>query len=174
MSEMDRSTRAYLWAAGCGAFFILIFMLSLAYDKPAAPAHPPAAIKPAAMPPIPPKPPPTKAELAKAKTEQRKAQETQRKTQAEAMGRMLACRELESYLVNAGYDASVTLMSDNNRNMVIYGPGISRLMARQMATRSSARNLKSIGFTTVTFMRSKWDWVGEWNVVDHTIRLTGD
>jgi len=169
---MDKETQIYSWAAGCGAFFILMLLLSWAYDKPATPPPPAAVVKPRI--PAPPKPAPTKAQLRATKLAQEKAIAAQQKAQAESLARALACRELGSRLVNSGYDVDITLMSDNNRNMVIYGPGVSRLMARQMATRSSAQRLKSIGFTKVTFMRSQYDWVGEWDVFYNTIRLSGD
>ena len=162
---MDKSTQAYLWAFASGAILIVMFLVAVSRNEPAKapspPVRPPAPIATA------PKPPPTKAELAEARKAQQQAQ-------AEALTRAVACRELESRLVDTGYDVQVILMSDNNRNMVIYGPGVTRLMARQMATQSSGRQLKKIGFVKVVFMRSQYDWVGEWDVFYNTIRLAGD
>lgn len=165
---VDKNKNAYILAISAGgAFVLLLLILALLNDRPAPQQAPP--VPKAGPPPVaaPPRPPPTKAELAKAKGAQEKAQ-------AEALLRPAMCSRIESNLLGQGYDVNVILLSDNNRGMVILGPGVSRLMARQFAASGIGPRLKKIGFVKVIFMRDQYDWVGEYDVFYNTIRVSGD
>lgn len=103
------------------------------------------------------------------------AQQAQRKQQAEELQqeyRNGARATLEEQLLQAGYDVQVGFVGkqgEMSTNLLIMGQPVSRVFIHQLIGPGLRRSLRRDGFTKITFMKSQWDWVGEYDVATDTI-----
>ena len=82
---------------------------------------------------------------------------------------------LESRLLSAGYDVEVGFVGQeggDNRHLLIMGEPVNRVFIHQLIGPGFRRSLQRDGFTKITFMESRTDWVGEYDVGTNTINTT--
>lgn len=104
--------------------------------------------------------------------EQRKAQEKERQAQDHRIG---TCSILEGELVKAGYNVHVGFVGQaGSTHMYIMGDPVNRVFIYQLTGAEIftdfRRAMKLYGFTKITFMKSRTEWVGEYDVIANTIR----
>lgn len=73
-------------------------------------------------------------------------------------------RRLESAFLDMGYDVRVTLISDNDRHMMILGSPVNRVFIHQLMTPLFRAELREAGFTEVTLGTSWWNPIAVYNV----------
>jgi hypothetical protein len=79
---------------------------------------------------------------------------------------------LESRLLSAGYDVQVGFVGQegsDNRHLLIVGEPVNRVFIHQLIGAGFRRSLQRDGFTKITFMKSRTDWVGEYDVATNTV-----
>ena len=86
----------------------------------------------------------------------------------ETANRLAACSILEGSLLDGGHVVRVLLMSDNDTKMVVVGPSVSRPFARQFLSAPLRKQLRGLGFWKVVFMRSQFNYAGEYDLVYNT------
>lgn len=103
------------------------------------------------------------------------AKQAQQEQEVEQLQRELrngARATLEDSLLSAGYDVQVGFVGKeggDNRNLLIVGEPVNRVFIHNLIGPGPQRSLQRDGFTKITFMKSRWDWVGEYDVVTNTI-----
>jgi len=79
---------------------------------------------------------------------------------------------LEGQLLQAGYDVQVGFVGkegEMSTNLLIVGQPVNRVFIHQLIGPGLRRSLQRDGFNKVTFMKSRWDWLGEYDVATNTI-----
>jgi hypothetical protein len=104
------------------------------------------------------------------------AKEAERQRKAEELKQAYrngARATLERSLLSAGYDVRVGFVgaegATTSTNLLIMGEPVNRVFIHQLIGPGLRRSLQRDGFTKVTFMKSRWEWVGEYDVATDTI-----
>jgi hypothetical protein len=150
---MTAGGKLFLALAGSFCLVGLATELYLVSDHHPVPPHP---TPPTAAPPPP--TPQQKAAADKAASLAKKAHDQ----------RLRICAVLEDSLVRGGYDVQVSLISDNDAEMLIIGPSVTRTFAYQLTDQALRARLRKAGFWKVIFMRDRFSWVAEWDLFYNT------
>jgi hypothetical protein len=104
----------------------------------------------------------------------RQAQQEQQAEQSQWELRNIARATMQDGLLRMGYDVQVGNVvpsgSKDNRNLLILGASVNRVFVYNLVTADLRSRLRRLGFTKITFMKSRWDWFAEYDVATNTFR----
>jgi zinc-ribbon domain len=88
--------------------------------------------------------------------------------------RNIARVTIQDRLLRMGYDVRVGNVvkpgSKDNRDLFIMGEPVNRVFAYNLITPDLRSRLRRLGFIKITFMKDRWDWVGEYDVATNSFR----
>ena len=103
----------------------------------------------------------------------KQAQRQRKEEQLKQAYRNGARASLEQRLLSAGYDVQVGFVAPQeattSTTLLIMGEPVNRVFIRQLIGPGLRRSLQRDGFTKITFMKGRWEWVGEYDVATDTI-----
>lgn len=108
----------------------------------------------------------------------RQAEQNQQADKIKQEYRNGARATLERFLLNAGYDVQVGFVTSKgattSTNLLIVGEPVNRVFIHQLIGPGMRRSLQRDGFTKITFMKNRRNWVGEYDVVTNTIETISE